>query len=254
MQNQAVRRGNHQSGNALWYILIAIALLSALTFSLTRTSDKTASNLTSEEARILAGRAARDFNEFAQAVQKVMSVNGCGENQISFENSYVDPVSTYMNSNAPSDNRCHIFKPEGAGLARRDVQDGTYDTSLHSGSGRWIFSGENAVNGVGPEDADQSVCTSNCADLIVAGENIDPDVCKQYNLLIGFNSGVAPMETDTVSLTKFTGTYADGTTASTRISTGTGDNSTSLYGVRTACFYIPGTPNNNILYYVLLSR
>ena len=148
MQNQAVRSKNPQSGNALWYILIAIALLSALTFSLSRTSDKTASNLTSEEARILAGRAARDFGKFTQAVQKVMSANGCGENQISFESNYGDPVSTYHNADAPSDKSCHIFEPEGAGLARDDVQDGTYDSSLHSGPGRWIFTGENAVNGV----------------------------------------------------------------------------------------------------------
>lgn len=245
MQNQALRRGNAQSGNALWYILIAIALLAALSYALMRNSSKMASNLGDDQAAIIAAQIQRDFNTTAQAVQKLMTVNGCSATDLSFESSAPNGAS-YVNPTAPTDKHCHVFDPAGAGLTSNVAPNGVFAAPAY-----WSYTGNIAVSGVGPEYATQTTCTSDCAELIVMGQGIDEKVCSEYNKMLKLNGGVAPVETDNVGPTYFTGTYGPGLSGSNLISVGNGSSTTTLYNVKTGC-YLVGTTYQ--IYYVLLTR
>lgn len=260
MENQALpHRNPHlngQSGNALWFILVAIALLSALTFAVTQNSSKQADNLDSEQARIVAQQTMKDFNEYTQAVQKLINLNNCSESQISFENTFIDPASIYTNTKSPLDHRCKIFMPEGAGLIRRSAPSGVHDRSKVSVTTRWVVAGNMSVNGVGPEKEDESICSGNCAEMIVGNQFIDPEVCRQYNQLLKVNSGQPVAGGSSVDWeVPYKGEFTDGTGGSERIYEGSGDETSKLYGVTSACFYtMDGAYRNHQIYHVLIER
>lgn len=260
MQNQALPAQNPhligQSGNALWFILVAIALLAALTFALTQNSSKQADNLSSEQARIVAQQTMRDFNEYTQGVNKLMQFNNCSESQISFENTYIDPPSTYNNTKSPLDHRCKIFMPEGAGLVRRSAPTGLHDRSKVAADTRWLIAGNLSVNGIGPENEEETPCTTNCAELIMGNEYIDPEVCRQYNQLLKINDGKPVAAGSSVDWDEpYDGTFTDGTSGSERIYEGSGEEDSILWGVPSACFVTnQGSYKNHQIYHVLIGR
>lgn len=255
MENQDVRLKNptktQQFGGALWLILIAIALVVALTLSVTRNSSKTASNYNQESARLIAATTLRQMSDLERAVQKVMSTNGCSESEISFENSY---MSGYLNTTpSPTDKRCHLFDGAGGALSWPVPPAGQVLPSAPTTfQDNYRFYGQDSVNGVGPENETGATCASRCSELIALQQYVDPAVCLEYNKLVGINT--VPTETDTVAAsTLFTGTYTDGNTAGTRISVGTGDSASLFWGVKTACYYHSSSTVYQI-YKVLLAR
>lgn len=102
-----------QSGNALWFILIAIGLLGLLTVSLTRSGSNTNETGSFEQNQIAVSQILTYAKSIENAVQSLLS-RGCSENEISFDNNI---VTGYENLNAPDDNSCHVFEPEGAGMS-----------------------------------------------------------------------------------------------------------------------------------------
>ena len=245
MQNQALHRRNAQSGNALWYILIAIALLAALTFTLTRNSTKIASNLGDDSKRITAEQMLRTMNGVGTAVQRLLSLNNCSEGDLSFESDAPNAAS-YVNAAAPTDKRCHVFEPEGAGLKNSMVPSGVLLVP-----GYWVYSGSLAVSGVGPENSTQTVCTGGCADLVMLAQGVDEKICEEFNRVVGLNDGVPPVESDLISADPFDGTFSDGTMGANVISEAGGTAGSLLYGVKTGC-YLHGTSYE--IYYVLVAR
>lgn len=109
MKNQQ----KNQQGNALIIVLIAVILLAALSFAVTRgQQDGGGKRLLSEaDSKLLAGKILKHARNIEAAVKKVQLVNGCSENEISFENS---TVGGYTNTTpSPTDNSCHIFDVMG---------------------------------------------------------------------------------------------------------------------------------------------
>lgn len=254
MQNQDFRHKSAQNGNALWLILIAIAMLVTLTLFITRTSEKTADNMSAEQARVIATQLHRDLNTFESAVQKLMLSNSCSEMEINFDNTV---KVGYANGNAPASKKCDVFQPEGAGLNYQAMPIAAMasDATVASKAG-WDFLATLSVNGVGPESATETICASNCGDLIAVQQYIAPAVCSQYNLIVNIAGGTIPVTASATLLTGlFTGTYGAGTLAVRRISTGAGDATTSTYAAKTACMQISGTsPARYFIYKVLIAR
>src|SRR6056297_860785 len=101
-----------ENGNAVFLVLLAIALLAALTFVASNDSSTSANNLTRERARLLAAEILEFSNAVAHAVAQ-LRLRGCAADEISFEN---DIDANYTNNNAPTDNTCHVFHVSGAGV------------------------------------------------------------------------------------------------------------------------------------------
>lgn len=149
-----------QQGNALWVILFALAMFGLLTAMISRTSSSVNNTGDYEQNQIRMSQIMRYATSIEQAVTRLQSINGCSESEISFDN---DDVTGYENSNAPTDNSCHVFEKEGGGLAWR-----TSDLETLT----WIISKSARI--------DEALSDTN-DDIIVILRDIDENLCGHIN-------------------------------------------------------------------------
>ena len=121
----------NQNGNALFFILIAIFLLGALTVLLNRGSQQTEETGASERVSVEVSKLIRYTSSIATAVQRMRS-QGVSESDISFANDiYVDCVGTPVQDVGHNANctkpECEIFDVRGGGLKPLPVPDSLYD-------------------------------------------------------------------------------------------------------------------------------
>lgn len=216
-----------EAGSALIYILVAIVLFAALGVAVSRiNSGATPGN--SESLQLQASEILQFSQALRTAVQDI-SVNGTTETQFSFEN----PVTAgYANGGCATDS-CKLFTPTGGGLSYVKPQDQWLDLAHSAGAnyGDWVFSGNNAVAGVGTDGSgDASV------ELLAILPYVKKDLCVKINTLLNIAnpSGNPPQDDDVTDVTdKFAGTY-----------TGTvvmGGNA-QITGQRAACIQDSGAP------------
>lgn len=240
-----------QDGNALFLILIAVALFAALSYAIT-SSGRGGGNIDRETNKIAAAQILDSANALQRAVQKLQILNGCSDTQLSFEN---DTVAGYTNTGDPrGDETCHIFKSDGAGLAWPQIK-GLDDTNIN-------ISGRNGVSFLGLPETPSGRCYSEvnkepCAELIVF-YNIGPnkELCMELNDAVGVaNPGGAPEENGGwPTIIKFQGVY-DGTHNASRLNDNAAvapeNRNNNLYS---GCSLIHDTSTNYNFYHVLKAR
>lgn len=100
------------SGNIIFIIFIAVALFAALGFAIS-SGNRTGNTGLSENQADLDESEIRACNTaVAAATKRLRSNSGCKISEISYEL----PDGTNVNSNSPSDQSCHLFQGNGAGL------------------------------------------------------------------------------------------------------------------------------------------
>jgi hypothetical protein len=186
-----------EKGNALIFILIAIALLGLLTVTLSRSGDSTNDSGDYEQNQIAASEILSYAKSIENAVQMLLA-RGCSENDISFENNV---VAGYTNPNAPTDNSCHVFDVAGAGM--------TYQSTP-------IFTGAYQITDVGTTRAELLLLLEDqnsliCAQVIALSGT--PSIDENYNTPAQFvgiydntNAIGDPGETEGVEAGCFTNT------------------------------------------------
>lgn len=186
--------GQNESGNALWLILIAVALLAVLTVTVSRSTDTTEQSGNIERYRIQASDIMRHTSGIREATGR-MSLNNVGESQISFENDFTS--ASYVNAKCGGSD-CIVFGSAGGGVSYRVPVTEWLDAG-HSGDtayGEWIFSGENAVAGVR---------TGNPELLMMLGY-LKQNLCAQINAMLDI-SGI-PVDADGIDTAPWQGTFA----------------------------------------------
>lgn len=185
-----------QSGNVIWFILVAIVLLGALTMALSRSGSSVNQSGDSEKSAIVASQLIRYASGLEAAIGR-MRLAGIGENEISFDDS---ALTGYTNTVCNED-RCRLFKPDGGGMRYIAPPSGANDGSA------WLFTAANNIEGVG-EDAGESDEPSK--DLIALLPNVPLGLCKEVNRLNRIDSP-PPADTSKMDIaTKFTGTFSAG--------------------------------------------
>lgn len=210
-----------QRGNVLVIILIAIALLAALSMAIMRSDVTDADSVSPEQGKVMASQIMAQARAAENAV-KTLIAKGCSEQTINFENTV---VAGYTNADAPADETCDVFKRAGAGLAWP-----LPPTNANDGSD-WRFLAGNAVDAV--TTTDDGTCASGCIDLLAVLPNLSLNVCKQLNAIAGVTaaSDAPPIDTgDFDGGTKIAG--FDGAAAGE----GLNDAGTVLQGQNTGCF------------------
>ncbi|MCB1651254.1 MAG: hypothetical protein KDI46_04300 [Alphaproteobacteria bacterium] len=227
-----------QSGNVLWFILIAVVLLGALTMVLSRGGSNIDQTGDVEQSRILASQILRYAKGVETAIEK-MKLQGVSENDISFENSTT--TTDYTNANC-TDTACRLFDVGGAGLEYKNF------SSANDGSD-WIFTGANNVGtAAGPVG---TTASSSGNDLIMLLPNAKTALCKQINRDLGVGTaGTLPTETTGIVTIAFAGSYAGG--APTILD---GDPTPFELDKQPAGCFIDASDSNKVyFYYVVLAR
>ncbi len=207
-----------QSGNAFWIILLAIALLVALTITITRSTESTEDSGTRDRNRIAATDIIRQAKSIQQAVEQ-LRLRGTAENQMNFDNSFVAGYANTRCGDSTSntdDNPCKIFHAEGVGLTYK-TPPATWLDGTRSGEdlyGEWYFYATACVPGIGTGGTGCSADVT-ATELMIGLPWIREDVCVEINRLTGVDnlSGptrppLLPGSAYTPARTKFTGTFS----------------------------------------------
>lgn len=227
------------SGNILWFILIAVVLLGAVTILLSRSGSTVDQSGDVEQARIKAGQIMRYAASIETAIGN-MRLRGISESDISFEND--ETATDYANANCASGD-CKIFDVEGGGLSYRAPPEGSNDGS------EWIFTGANNVGSAAGPVGTTAARTGN--DLVMLLPEAKAALCEQINRDLNVGTpGTVPEDAGGIATTAFTGTYANSLTIID------GDPSPFELDNETAgCFTdTNASPSVTYFYYVLLPR
>lgn len=176
---------DHQAGNAIVIILIAVFLFGALAAVFMRGAKTGQGNLTAQQARLAAQELLDFYNTVEKAANKLRSQR-CSENDINFANS--NDAGTFIGYNqsptAPADKSCDIFDVSGAGLnmsmewERYQLARAQIPTTPDDNYGQTFFRiGIANIVGIG----------TSASDLMFQLNYVNPKICDAYNKILGYN-------------------------------------------------------------------
>lgn len=128
---------NRQNGNALFLILIAMALFAALSYAVTQ-AGRGGGNIDREQQKLDQAVSEQCNAAVDYAVNKVKILNGCDSSEISYEL----PDGDNPNPAAPADKSCHAFHANGGGATPCGAYLGVEYCNLEG-----LALGEKCVNG-----------------------------------------------------------------------------------------------------------
>jgi len=232
-----------ESGNALWFILLAIALLTALTMTISKSSDSTEQSGSIERNRVLASEVLRYARSIELAVNQ-MRGRGISRDDISFE----DPANdtAHVNGNCGSDD-CKIFAGDGGGIEYIKPRDSWLDFSTYAANSYfqdWHATGANVVEGLG----NLAMNNAGNAEFLIWVGFLKDGVCQEINANAGIGRTI-PVNTGDFASTVWTGSFSAGGTIQ--------DGGTAIEERKTLCFEDSGTgafPGANIFYHVVYKR
>ncbi|MGM0422103.1 MAG: hypothetical protein ACQEQL_03285 [Pseudomonadota bacterium] len=162
----------HQSGNALFLILIAVALFAALSYAVTQ-SGRSSGSVDRETRELQASRLMQSTAAMKTTIMR-LRLSGCDLTEISFERAPFDGSDTYYyHANSPTDLSCHVFSPENGGATVWTLQD-YQGENVHS-SFPVRYSGTWRVDDIG----------SSAPELMMYVGMVNPELCKQINRKLG---------------------------------------------------------------------
>lgn len=235
-------RLNRESGNVLWFILLAVALLGLLTMMLNRSASTVEQTGNVEKSRIKASALMRYGKSIETAIQQMLS-QGISESDLDF----VALGAAYDNTNCTTA-ECEIFNREGGGISYRTAAQILGDSSFGN---NWVISSGNRIYHVGCDTQ-----SAECTDLLLLLPNVPKSVCLQINAIEGITnpSGDAPQQNEVTNGTGFKGDYS-AVNLSFIGGTNAANESPQVAGKTAGCVYeFGGGQNTYYFYYVLLGR
>lgn len=195
-----MRALSSEKGNVLWFILVAVVLLGALTMVLSRSGSSVDQSGDVERMRIEASQLIRYAKSVETAIQQ-MTLRNVSENEVSFQNDISATDYTNASCDDSSDATypgCLVFNEDGGGLEYRKF----YNQD-------WIFTGaDNVGTAAGPIG---TTAARSGNDLLMLLPITNASLCAQINREAKVSNNGATPPTDTgIDYTPFTGTYAAG--------------------------------------------
>lgn len=214
----------NQFGNVIFYILIAVGLLAALSYVVAK-NTRGNSGGSQERVSLSSTEILEYVNSLSNAVAQ-LRLRGCQESQISFDNLIEDSI--YDNSSAPSDGSCDVFGVNGGGLQ--------YSQSL-----TYLITGDYIITDVGSASPD-----------LVIDVTVDKAVCERLNSNLGIsNNGSEGPPSDTMTGgSPFDGSFSPAGGSNVRL------DDAQLIGKPSACRHDSGSGASPVYKYyaVLMAR
>lgn len=222
----------NESGSAIFFIFIAVALLAALSFAVSQSSRSSGKSLTEDRARLAASEVIAYGDTVAKSIGQ-LRLRGITETGIRFSHPDADPAYGVYDTTP----RAEIFNPQGGGVLFRKPPP----LAVSNSTATYVFTGENAVESIGADCG-----TADCNELLITLSNVKPEVCQFINYILGYAGKSDPLPDDSdMGMTPFAGTYAVSDTIS--------DESSFLSGKTAGCHLNAGT-GENVYYQVLIAR
>lgn len=214
---------HRERGSAIWFILVAVALLAALTMAMTRSSDSVEQSGDVERARILSSDLMRYTGGIKAAVEKML-IQGKSESDLCFHDAGWGHNDYNGASCTESANR--IFGTGGAGLVRRDFDFVT----------GWDILGSHAVQNL--ETAEP--------ELIIQAQ-ISRALCREINIMLNITNPADDAPEDIIqNIARYNGTFLLAAPDNT-----IGDNFAGFAGKQAGC---RKDGSNYYFYQVLIKR
>lgn len=231
---------NRQSGNALFLILIAVALFATLSYALTQ-SGRGGGSSDKENAELKAANILSFANTLTYAVQRTLIIAGADITELYFNNdTYEAADGSNFNGTmgTPVDPSLYMFHPQGGGVVPLTFEDATATSCGSCGASR-LLGGHFAIRWI----AIPGVGTS-LPELTLFGAQFSDDVCTAINR----KSGISP---DIPDATVVGGNYhTNGAAAPTSGGLG-GTEVASLSGKTDFCFFTYSTSQRNLFIHVI---
>lgn len=201
---------NSQSGNAMFYILIAIALLVALSYAVSQGSRGSVTSMSRDRARLFAGEIIAYGDAVAQAAQ-ILRLRGVTPQTLNFNTA---GLTGYNNPACGAAESCAIYNPAGGAVnyTKPPVDWLQSDFAAQAEYQNAFITGATCVPQVGTGTA---TCASDGVDneeLVLFVPFVKPEICKEINDLLGIAnpSDAPPVQGSCPWATKFTGSFAAG--------------------------------------------
>ena len=191
-----------EAGNALIYVLIAIALFAALSFTLSRNTDTgEAGSLSDQRAELYSTQIISYAAQTKSAVDQ-MIFSGARINELDF----IDPSNAGFNTGTQKARTNRVFHPEGGGLIKGRLPNEAIDQNITDPVAGWYLGRFNNVEWTeGTGD-----------DVILIAYQISQSVCEKINEKVNGTTTI-PVMGDSIKETMiddsfYTGTNVDLTT------------------------------------------
>ena len=117
---------NKIAGNAMFFVLIGVALFAALSYVVTQSGQTSGSRADRETEQLQVNEILQYGSALQHALQRMVMSGGCRigiggnlvlfDGTVGFDSSEWANPGDYDNPNAPADNSCDIFDPVGGGV------------------------------------------------------------------------------------------------------------------------------------------
>ncbi|MCB1551235.1 MAG: hypothetical protein KDJ26_04450 [Alphaproteobacteria bacterium] len=189
MKNRAPRS---ESGNVLFIILIAVALLAALSYAVSQSTRSGGNAGTTEEKSRINGAYLHQFpTSIRQAIIRMKLSKSLAAENISFAHPSTNDYGIF--GTTPEN---EVFNPQGGAVPYQSPPD-----QINDGT-EWIFNGDIEINSIGTTDG-----TSNATDLLAILPGVSLDICKYLNFGVSDTLQTPPSITVAGEENKFTGTF-----------------------------------------------
>lgn len=239
-----------EKGNALFLILIAVALFAALSYAITQ-SGRGGGGIEREQAEIAAAQMAQYAAQIEQAIMRMQIVSGCSDAELSFYydsngNGTIetDGSDVYYNVNSPSPDACHVFSNQGGSLVYQAPDstwlDGVNTSATHYGE--ILFTGGTCVPNIG---SGGTSCDSGGDDeeIVMFIPYISEAICQNIADVFDVVQPSGDIPIDQISAWTNNDYYTGSFTATGRklANTAGADTSGTMVGKQTGCFEGGGT-------------
>ncbi|MGM0422583.1 MAG: hypothetical protein ACQEQL_05740 [Pseudomonadota bacterium] len=227
-------KSKNSKGNALFLILIAVALFAALSYAITQ-SSRGGGSVDKEEARLEASQILQTSAFFKSNLERFMLISGLDLREVSFWGSHGQ--WGYRNSPTYPASQ-HFLYPEGGG-------------HTWPGDG-WRLSAASHVPGFGRSEN----CTESdpCGDLFLR-LRVPLETCMEINKIAGITNtdGKPPVDRGDFSDTHFKGTNDIEVSGSNAFDGTNDENEGKLFGCLETLHGYRGGPGAYYFYYVLMT-
>lgn len=243
---------HRNQGNALFLILIAVALFAALSYAITQ-SGRGDGSVDKERSQIMASEILQYAAQIEQAIMRMQMINGCTDTQISFLYDWNgdgatrnDQSADHANTTSHPDIGCGVFADNGGQVPWMPRPSTLESSDMHRD---YRLNGDTIFIGHGDDNLSELTFTFSLSET-----ESNRALCQAINRIVDLPINASnDANYNHFNYFSWNGTYSDGSTDSTRI---IGDNAAEadFVGQKTGCFFASRNGTRFVFYHIVIPR